>query len=138
MRHGKGYRKLGVQRDHRRSLLSNLAGSFMLTGRIKTTVPKAKEARRLIERLITWARKDTLHTRRLIVKKLYDRATQDRLLNNISPVCDTPGGYTRIVRLGRRKGDGADMCFLELSKSPLENKEETIQEKDISSSETKA
>jgi large subunit ribosomal protein L17 len=127
MRHGKGYRKLGVQRDHRRSLLSNLAGSFMLTGRIKTTVPKAKEARRLIERLITWARKDTLHTRRLIVKKLYDKGTQERLLKNISPVCDTPGGYTRIVRLGRRKGDGADMCFLELSKSPLEDKEETIE-----------
>ena len=124
MNHGKGYRKLGVQKDHRRSLLSNLARSFMLTGKIKTTVPKAKEARRLVERLITLARKNTLHTRRMITKKLYDKHSQEMLLNTISPVCDSPGGYTRIIRLGRRKGDGADMCFLELSKPLPTDKEE--------------
>ena len=130
MKHLNGYRKLGRREDHRRSLLSNLATSFILNKKIKTTVPKAKEARRYIERLITLARKNTLHARRMVAKKLYTKESQKILFDSIAPEMTSPGGYTRIIRVGKRKGDGADICFLELSKALASTKDIDVKASD--------
>ncbi len=116
MRHRVAHRKLGRTTAHRRSLLRNLAASLFLSnkGRIRTTLPKAKELRPFAERLITLGKKDSLHARRQALSIIPRKDAIGKLFNEISPrFADRPGGYTRILKLGPRAGDGAEMAFIE-------------------------
>jgi large subunit ribosomal protein L17 len=117
MRHRVAHRKLGRTTPHRRALLRNLATSLFEKERIRTTLPKAKELRPFAERLITLARREDnrLHARRLAARHIQDPAVVKKLFDTIgSRFATRPGGYTRILRLGPRKGDGAEMAYLEL------------------------
>jgi len=117
MRHRVAHRKLGRTTPHRRSLLRNLATALFDKERIRTTLPKAKELRPFAERLITLAKREEnrLHARRLAARDLQDPAVVQKLFDTIGARFATrPGGYTRILHLGPRKGDGAEMAYLEL------------------------
>lgn len=118
MRHLKAGRKLGRNASHRLALKRNLARALFLHGRIITTVEKAKEVRPFVEKLITLAKKNTLHSRRLALSRLPDREAIDRLFAELGPrFMDRPGGYTRIIkRHERRLGDAGRTAFLELLK----------------------
>jgi len=117
MRHRVAHRKLGRTTPHRIALLRNLTTALFERERIRTTLPKAKEVRPFAERLITLARRedDRLHARRLAARDIHDRKIVKKLFDSIGPRFATrPGGYTRIMRLGPRQGDGAEMAILEL------------------------
>lgn len=116
MRHRKKGRKLGRERDQRRVLIKSLCRSFILSGKIKTTEAKAKEMRPVVERLITRAKKNTLVNRRYAARYLDSKAVK-KLFSDIGPrYISRPGGYTRIVKLGPRKGDAAKEAIIELVK----------------------
>src|SRR5215831_16678725 len=119
MRHLKAGRKLNRNAAHRAALMRNLACALIDHGRIITTVEKAKEARPFVEKLITLAKKGTLHARRLALQRLPDRETIKKLFSEIGPrFQDRPGGYTRIIkRHERRLGDAGKTAFLELLKA---------------------
>jgi large subunit ribosomal protein L17 len=117
MRHRVAHRKLGRTTPHRIALLRNLATALFERERIRTTLVKAKEVRPFAERLITLARRedDRLHARRLAARDIQDRAVVKKLFDTIGArYASRPGGYTRILRLGPRPGDGAEMAFIEL------------------------
>ncbi len=115
MRHGRKIKKLGRKWAHRKALLRNLLGALFTHERIKTTVAKAKEARRLADRLITFAKENTLAARREVRRFLSDESLVHKLFNEIAPrLNDRKSGYTRIFRLGHRAGDAAEMVILEL------------------------
>ena len=115
MRHGKGLRQLSRNTSHRRALLRNLATSFFKYESFETTVPKAKELRPVVERLITLGKNDTLAARRQAYSYLMDKAVVHKLFAEIGPRCSTRnGGYTRIVRTRVRHGDAAEMAIIEL------------------------
>jgi len=115
MRHNVRLRKLGRTSGHRRALLRSLTTSLFLHERIRTTVPKAKELRSFAEKLITLARRDDLHARRQVIKDVADKDVVKKLFTTLGPRFATrPGGYTRIMRLGPRQGDGAEMAIIEL------------------------
>jgi len=117
MRHRVAHRKLGRTTPHRMALLRNLTTALFQRERIRTTLIKAKEVRPYAERLITLARRDNdrLHARRLAARSIHDRSVVKKLFDDIGARFATrPGGYTRILRLGPRPGDGAEMAFLEL------------------------
>jgi large subunit ribosomal protein L17 len=120
MRHRVHGRKLGRATPHRRALLRNLCTSLLEHGRITTTVQKAKEVRPLAERLITLGKRDTLHARRRAAGFLLKAAVVQELFDTIAArFADRNGGYTRIVKLGSRSGDGADLAVIELLGSEL-------------------
>ena len=127
MRHKKKGRKLGRKVGNRKALLRNLACQLILHKKIKTTDPKAKELRSFIEPLITLAKKDNLHARRLVIKKIPKKDMVRILFEEIAPLFSTrPGGYTRITKLGLRDNDRAPVSiieFVESTESP--QKEET-------------
>jgi large subunit ribosomal protein L17 len=117
MRHRVAHRKLGRITPHRIALLRNLATALFEKERIRTTLPKAKELRPFAERLITLAKRedDRLHARRLAARHIQEPAVVKKLFETIgSRFATRPGGYTRILRLGPRRGDGAEMAYLEL------------------------
>jgi large subunit ribosomal protein L17 len=115
MRHLKDVKKLGRTASHRHATLANLASAVIAHKHIRTTTPKAKETRRFVERLITHAKKNTVAARRLVFSKLRQRNAVTELFNEIAPKFATRnGGYTRVVKLGRRQGDGAEMTIVEL------------------------
>jgi len=115
MRHLKKGRKLKRTHSHRKATLSALATALFLHKRIITTVAKAKEARRFAEKLITKAKRGDIHARRLVARFIKNREALKELFNEIAPrVMDRPGGYTRVVRLGYRRGDSAELAVLEL------------------------
>ncbi|MFI5234381.1 MAG: 50S ribosomal protein L17 [Gemmatimonadales bacterium] len=115
MRHNAKGRQLSRTSSHRRALLNNMATSLFEHGKIVTTEAKAKELRPFAERLITLARRGDLHARRQAARKLKDPAVLQRLFSEIGPkFAARPGGYTRILKLGHRKGDGADTARIEL------------------------
>jgi len=115
MRHNVGYRKLGRTSSHRLALLRSLATSLFRHERIRTTVPKAKELRPFAEKLITLARRDDLHARRLVLRHVHDKEVVKKLFGKLAPRYATrPGGYTRTMRLGPRLGDGAEIAIVEL------------------------
>ena len=117
MRHRVAHRKLGRTTPHRIALLRNLATALFEKERIRTTLPKAKELRPFAERLITLAKREEnrLHARRLAARHIQDPAVVKKLFDTIgSRFATRPGGYTRILRLGPRQGDGAEMAYLEL------------------------
>jgi large subunit ribosomal protein L17 len=115
MRHRAKGRQLSRTSSHRRALLNNMATSLFEHGRIITTEAKAKELRPFAEKLITLARRGDLHARRLVERKIKSRETLSRLFSEIGPrFAARPGGYTRILKLGHRDGDGADIARIEL------------------------
>jgi large subunit ribosomal protein L17 len=131
MRHLLKGRKLRRTTAHREALLRNLVTSLFDKERITTTTAKAKEARPLAEKLITLAKKGTLHARRQVLQVVYKEATAVRLFDTIGPrFTERPGGYTRIVKLGPRQGDGAEMAVLELLGSEFKKKEKKKKDKD--------
>ncbi len=115
MRHGHGLRKLNRTTSHRLAMLRNMANSLLQHEAIKTTVPKAKELRRVVEPLITLAKEDTVANRRLAFARLRDRDNVTKLFTVLGPLfAQRPGGYTRILKMGFRAGDNAPMAFMEL------------------------
>jgi len=115
MRHRKKGRKLSRTASHRKATLRNLATSLFEHERIETTTAKAKELRPYAERLISLAKRGDLHARRLAGRKIADRQILGRLFDDLGPrYAERPGGYTRILKLGPRKGDAAEMSLIEL------------------------
>jgi large subunit ribosomal protein L17 len=115
MRHAMRNRKLGRTSSHRQAMFRNQVTSLFEHGRIKTTLAKAKELRPIAEKLITRGRQDTVHARRLVGRWVQNRAVLRKLFEEVAPrFSDRPGGYTRILKLGPRTGDAAEMAFLEL------------------------
>ena len=115
MRHRVKGRKFNRTASHRAALMNSLATSLLKHKRIKTTEAKAKEARGFVEAIITTARRNDLHARRLVMRKINDKDVINELFNEIIPkIGDRPGGYTRVVKLGNRIGDSAGMAILEL------------------------
>jgi len=114
MRHNRAGRKLGRVSEHRRALFRNQLLSLLQKERIITTLPKAKELQPIAERMVTLGRKNTVHARRLVNRWVADRQVIKKLFGEIAPrFASRPGGYTRIVKLGPRKGDGAELAILE-------------------------
>src|SRR6476646_6336263 len=123
MRHLNAGRKLSRNTSHRRALLRNLVTSFLEHGRLMTTLPKAKEIRPLAEKMITLGKRDSLHARRQVQSYVMREAVTKKLFDSVAPkFADRKGGYSRIIKLGNRKGDGADMAIIELLGSELEVK----------------
>ena len=111
MRHRAKGRQLSRTSTHKRAMLNNMATSLFVHGRVITTEAKAKELRPFAEKLITLARRGDLHARRLVERRIKDRETLSRLFSEIGPrFAARPGGYTRILKLGHREGDGADVA----------------------------
>ncbi|WP_374674037.1 50S ribosomal protein L17 [Ideonella sp.] len=119
MRHRNGLRKLNRTSEHRAAMLRNMCVSLLQHEAIKTTVPKAKELRRVVEPLITLAKEPTVANRRLAFSRLRDRDIVTKLFNELGPRYQTrPGGYTRILKMGFRVGDNAPMAYVELVDRP--------------------
>jgi len=119
MRHGHGLRKLNRTSSHRLAMLRNMSNSLLRHERIKTTLPKAKELRRVVEPLITLAKEPTVANRRLAFNRLRDRENVVKLFDEIGPrYAKRNGGYLRILKFGFRKGDNAPMAIVELLDQP--------------------
>ncbi len=119
MRHGHGLRKLNRTSEHRLAMLRNMCVSLLRHEAIKTTVPKAKELRRVVEPILTLGKTPSLSNRRLAFARLRDREIVTKLFNELGPRYQTrPGGYTRILKMGYRVGDNAPMAFVELVDRP--------------------
>ena len=115
MRHGKKINHLGRTASHRSALLSNMASSLIESKRITTTVAKAKALRKYVEPLITKAKDDSTHSRRVVFSYLQNKDSVKTLFGEVvEKVGSRPGGYTRIIKLGKRLGDNAEMCVMEL------------------------
>ncbi|DAB33089.1 MAG: large subunit ribosomal protein [Sulfurospirillum sp.] len=115
MRHKHGYRKLGRTSSHRSALLKNMAIAIIKSGKIETTLPKAKELRGYVERLITRARKGDFNAHKAVFAALQDKESTKRLVEEIAPQYqERNGGYTRITKTRLRRGDAAPMAFIEL------------------------
>ena len=134
MRHGKKVNHLSRTTPHRKAMLSNMASSLILHKRIETTVAKAKALRKYVEPLLTKAKSDTTHSRRVVFSYLQNKDSVQVLFNEIADrIAARPGGYTRIIKTGNRLGDNADMCFIEL----VDYNELMLQVKDESASKTR-
>ena len=115
MRHNKKFNHLGRTASHRDAMLSNMATSLIMHRRISTTTAKAKALKRYIEPLLTKAKMDTTHSRRVVFKELQSKEAVTELFREIAQkIANRPGGYTRILRTGFRQGDAAEMCIIEL------------------------
>ncbi len=115
MRHGKKINHLSRTAPHRKAMLSNMASSLIVNKRITTTVAKAKALRKYVEPLLTKAKDDTTHSRRVVFSYLNDKESVQTLFDEVAQkIADRPGGYTRILKTGNRLGDNADMCIIEL------------------------
>ena len=124
MRHGFANKKLNRTSEHRKALLKNMLNSLVKYEQIKTTLPKAKELRRVIEPLITLAKTDSVANRRLAFARTRDNEVVGKLFSEIGPRnTDRPGGYTRILKCGFRAGDNAPMAYIELVGRPATNEE---------------
>ncbi len=115
MRHGKKFNHLGRQTAHRKAMLANMACSLIEHKRINTTVAKAKALKQFVEPMITKSKEDTTHNRRIVMSRLRQKEAVAELFRDVAAkVGDRPGGYTRIIKLGNRLGDNADMAMIEL------------------------
>ena len=115
MRHGKKFNHLGRKTAHRKSMLANMACSLIEHKRINTTVAKAKALRQFVEPMITKSKSDTTHNRRIVFAKLRQKDAVTELFRDVAAkIGDRPGGYTRIIKMGNRLGDNADMAMIEL------------------------
>ncbi|HET8860723.1 50S ribosomal protein L17 [Marivirga sp.] len=115
MRHGKKFNHLSRTASHRNAMLSNMAGSLILSKRITTTVAKAKALRKYVEPLLTKSKEDTTHNRRIVFSSLKNKEVLKELFDEVATkIANRPGGYTRIIKLGSRLGDDAEMALIEL------------------------
>tara|TARA_B100000963_G_scaffold246494_1_gene215850 strand:- start:1008 stop:1391 length:384 start_codon:yes stop_codon:yes gene_type:complete len=122
MRHRKSGRKLSTNSSHRKATFRNMASSMIRHETIKTTLPKAKELRRVVEPLITLAKNDSVANRRLAFNRLRDKEVVAKLFTDIGPRCkDRPGGYLRILKAGSRSGDNAPMAIVMLTDQVIED-----------------
>lgn len=129
MRHRNSGRQLSRNSSHRKAMFRNMAASLLQHEVIKTTVPKAKELRRVAEPLITMAKTDSVHKRRLAFDRLRDRDVVTKLFNELGPrYKERPGGYLRILKMGYRAGDNAPMALVELVDRPMEDSAEAAAE----------
>ncbi len=139
MRHGRRIRKLGVKTDHRKAMLRNMAVSLLLHGRIQTTLARAKTLAPFVARLIGYARRGDLHARRLAAAHIHDNEVLKKLFSEIaSELKDRKGGFTRIVRDGYRRGDGAEMAIVELLVTRKVKEEKAEKEKKAEKSADKS
>lgn len=131
MRHGKRFNHLSRKAPHRKSMLSNMASSLILHKKIETTLAKAKALRKYVEPILTKSKSDTTHSRRSVFSHLQNKESVNELFMNISEkISSRPGGYTRIIKMGNRLGDNAEMCIIELvDYNMLLMKESTPQKK---------
>ncbi len=137
MRHRKDHRKLSRTHSHRRALLRNLVTSLIEHERIETTLAKAKEARRVGERMITFAKRGDLSARRHVARYVHGESNVKKLFDTVAPWYETrQGGYTRILKLGRRLGDAGEMALLELVKTP--ELKEKLRKEEEAAAKTKA
>ena len=115
MRHGKKFNHLGRTADHRNAMLANMAISLIMHKRITTTLAKAKALKKYVEPLITRSKDDSTNSRRVVFSYLQNKEALKELFGVVGPkVGDRPGGYTRVIKLGHRQGDAADIAFIEL------------------------
>lgn len=115
MRHGKKFNHIGRTAPHRKAMLANMASSLIVNKRITTTVAKAKALKKYVEPLITKSKTDNTHSRRTVFSYLRDKESSKELFNEVAQkVGDRPGGYTRIIKMGNRLGDNAELCMIEL------------------------
>lgn len=129
MRHRKSGRKLNRNSSHRKAMFRNMSASLIEHEVIRTTVAKAKELRSVAEPLITLAKNDSVHNRRIAFSRLRDKAAVGKLFSEIGPrYTDRPGGYIRILKCGYRPGDNAPMAIVELVDRPVQQEEETSEE----------
>ena len=151
MRHNKVINHLGRTSSHRKAMLSNMATSLILHKRITTTTAKAKALRTFVEPLITKSKDDSTHSRRVVFSYLKDKTAVAELFREVSPkIAERPGGYTRILKIGNRIGDNADMCIMELVdyneamlggeavKTKTTRRRRTTKKKEEAAAETKA
>lgn len=125
MRHRKSGRKLNRNSSHRKAMFRNMSASLFEHEVIKTTVAKAKELRTVAEPLITLAKQDSVHNRRIAFSRLRDKAAVGKLFSELGPrYQERPGGYVRILKCGYRDGDNAPMAYVELVERPVESAEE--------------
>ena len=128
MRHGKKIAKLGRTAPHRKAMLSNMMASLFINERVTTTQTRAKELKRTAERLLTCAKKGDLHARRQVLRVIADKQVVAKLFDELGPRYKSRnGGYTRVIKLGPRRGDGAFMSIVELVDRPGEAAEEAPQ-----------
>ena len=119
MRHQRVMKKFGRSKEHREALMKSLVTNLILAESIKTTLPKAKQARKDAEKMVTIARKGGLAARRLAASRLQQPKAVQKLFDKIVPAMEgRKGGYTRILKLGTRKGDGAEVCLLQWVTTP--------------------
>ncbi|MBN2029858.1 50S ribosomal protein L17 [bacterium] len=131
MRHRNAIKKLGRTTTHRKATMANLSTALFERKHVRTTVAKAKAVRSYSEKLITLAKKETLHARRLALRKLGQKQIVKILFEEIAPnYSDRPGGYTRIIKLGQRAGDGAEMAIIELVGYEMASKKKKEKEKE--------
>lgn len=115
MRHGKTFNHLSRTSSHRRALLSNMASSLIVHKKIRTTLQKARALRLYIDPLLTRAKADNMNNRRVAFSYIGEKEVVKELFETVGPkIAERPGGYTRIIKLGTRQGDAADICFIEL------------------------
>lgn len=115
MRHGKKFNHLGRTASHRRAMLSNMASSLIIHKRINTTLAKAKALQKYVEPILTKAKTDSTHSRRIVFSYLQDKESVTELFGPVAEkIVNRPGGYTRIIKTGIRLGDNAEMCMMEL------------------------
>ena len=123
MRHNKSGRRLGRKPDHRQHMMQNMVTSFFEQERITTTVTRAKELRKLVDKMITFGKRGDLHARRQVLRVIHDQKVVAKLFEMISPrFTERPGGYTRIIKLENRQGDNAPMAIIELVEEGFEAK----------------
>ncbi len=131
MKHGHKFNKLNMMKSHRKATLSNMMNSLLRHLRITTTLSKARELKRLIDKLVNKAKKDTLHNKRIILQTLRNRSMIKKLFTVIAPkFSNRTGGFTRIYKLGKRMNDNADMAVIEFVESFEEPKDEKIDSKE--------
>ncbi len=139
MRHARGYRRLNRTHEHRKALLANMAGSLIEHEQIKTTLPKAKELRRVIDKLVTLGKRGDLHARRLAAARLKQDKHVAKLFGVIGPrYAERRGGYVRVVRAGFRYGDMAPMAFIEFVDRDVTAKGAEDRERAVAESEAAA
>jgi len=133
MRHRVEGKKFGREMDTRRLMMNNLVKSMIEHGQLKTTLPKAKELRGYVERVITYGKNDTVHSRRMAYRVLGNRTLVKKLFNEIAPAFEgRNGGYTRVLKAGFRKGDNAPMAIIQfVEESTIKPKKDAIKAKDL-------
>ncbi len=124
MRHRKHVFKIGRTGAHRKAMLANMVSSLVMEETIRTTLTKAKEARRLAEKMITRGKKGDLHSRRIAISILRNKEAVSKIFDELAPKYqEREGGYTRIIKLGQRRGDAANMCVLQFVEQELKKKQ---------------